>query len=172
MRRKEIWKNIIGYEGLYQISNYGRVKSIRFGKEIIRTASLRAGYLALVFSVNGIRETFSIHILVGKHFVKGWKPNLEINHKKGIKTDNRAWMLEWVTRGQNLSHKFKVLGIENKGGVSRIKVKQYTQSGKLKNTFESLSEASRNTGIDISQISGCINKKKKYKTGGGYVWKK
>lgn len=161
------WKNIQGFEEAYQVSNTGKIWSVRYQREL--KPSCAKGYLHVLISYKGERKTFLVHRLVAKAFVKGYKPGLEVNHIDGDKLNNNYLNLEWVTHGENLSHKFKVLKVENKGGIERIKVNQFL-NGKIVNTFNSINEASRFTKIDASQISACIKKKPKYQTAGGYKW--
>lgn len=107
---KEIWKDIPNYEGLYKISNKGRVKSIieRGGKKPREMKmQKRNGYLRVPLTdINGVRSHKSIHRLVLESFI-GVNNELEVNHKNGIKSDNRLSNLEWCTRSQNQIHAFK-----------------------------------------------------------------
>lgn len=116
---EEIWKDITGYEGYYQISNLGRVKSLarpvykndgsfhRFKRETIKTPKKnKDGYLSISLSVNGHDKTFTIHKLVAEAFIS--KPNtnerLEINHIDLNRENNCATNLEWVTHQDNVRY--------------------------------------------------------------------
>lgn len=117
----EIWKDIIGYEGLYQISNLGQVKSIMFRNKMTffqRDKTLKLytnklnGYQYVSLSKNNKKKTFRVHRLVMEAFnpvnkIKGYDKNYTINHKNGIKTDNRLENLEWCTQSENQIHAFK-----------------------------------------------------------------
>lgn len=104
----EIWKDIIQFENLYQISNYGRIKSIR--KNIILKLSLdKDGYKRCTLSQNGFKHYYRVSRLVGLHFVDNVDNLPIINHKNKIKTDDYASNLEWVSVRENTSH-----GITNK----------------------------------------------------------
>lgn len=112
---KEQWKDIDGYEGYYQISNLGRVKSLerkvvgyygadRTLKERIKSLQKSDGYLTVSLSKNGKNKRYKIHRLLAKAFIPNPENKKCINHKNGIKTDNRIENLEWVTRKENLQH--------------------------------------------------------------------
>ncbi len=121
---KEIWKNIIGWEGFYQISSIGRVKSLerkvpfRSGyvhiAERIMNLSLSAnGYQSVRFRKNGRGSNgFNnlVHRLIAIAFIPNPNKYSDVNHKNGIRNDNRVDNLEWCNRRENLSHGFKRIG--------------------------------------------------------------
>ena len=110
----EIWRDIDGYKGIYQISNKGRVKSLYNGSErILRPSWTTGGYLFVVLCKNGNKKKFKIHRLVADAFIQytGLNPDgteikgrVEINHKSEIKTDNRVENLEWCDRRYNVNY--------------------------------------------------------------------
>ena len=114
----EIWKDIPNYEDYYQASNFGRIKSkdryvnsnIKHNDKALRKGKLlklnikKNGYLSVDLSKNNRPKTMSVHRIIAKTFLKNYSDNLEVNHKNGIKTDNRLINLEMVTKSQNIIH--------------------------------------------------------------------
>lgn len=106
--RAEKWSPIKGYEGLYEVSSLGRVKSLkrrsRLKDSIMKLVPTGAGYASVGLSRNGSVKTFAVARLVGEHFIPRLDPGLQINHINGIKTDNHMENLEWVTVSENNKH--------------------------------------------------------------------
>lgn len=100
----EIWKDIDGYDGLYQVSNLGHVKSFRRGRERILKASPNSNGYPKV-SLGKCNNTF-VHRLVATAFVPNPDDKPEVNHINGDKSDNRAVNLEWCTPSENTQHAF------------------------------------------------------------------
>jgi hypothetical protein len=179
----EIWKNVDGYVGLYEISNMGRIKAcskefklhhggICILKARILNPSKRAGYPIQVLTdkVSG-RKTYSIHRLVATAFISNPKNKEEVNHKNGIRDDNRVENLEWVTPSENVIHAYEVLsrGCSNKNRLSsKTIVTQITYDGFALSEFTSITKASNITGINRFHISDCA--KGKRQNAGGYLW--
>jgi hypothetical protein len=106
----EIWKDIQGYEGIYQISNLGRIKSLHrdyTNGRILNPAKNNRGYLRLGLSGNGKVRYDSVHRLVAETFIPNPKNLPEVNHIDGNKLNNRVENLEWVTKGENQAHAYK-----------------------------------------------------------------
>ena len=101
----EIWKDIKGYEGYYQISSEGQVKSLISNKILIGDTN-NLGYKRVVL-YTPIKKRFFIHRLVALHFCEGYAENLVVNHKDGNKQNNKAENLEWITHSQNDLHAFQ-----------------------------------------------------------------
>ena len=127
--RKEKWADIWGYYGYYQISNLGRVKSLKRivksgkrQKRLVRQRIMRpfmntCGYICVILYKNHKQRCFRVARLVGKYFISNPFNKPEVNHKKGNKKDNRAWMLEWNTRSENRKHAWG-MGL-NKGNTRK-----------------------------------------------------
>jgi hypothetical protein len=113
----EVWKDVKDYEGMYQISNFGRVKSLerivkngvnsnRLIKErILKNHISKTGYFVTDLKDKNYRKTFKIHILISKHFIKNHKNLPIINHIDGNKLNNNIYNLEWVSQRENCCHK-------------------------------------------------------------------
>lgn len=141
---EEIWKPIKNYEKLYHISNLGRVKSLekewisgnnikRHHPDIILKTVLHRGYKAITLSKNKKRKTVKIHRLVAQAFISNPENKPEVNHKNGIKTDNRVENLEYVTYKENMKHA-TVNGLRAKGnrnGNSKLKEKEIVEIKKM-----------------------------------------
>lgn len=112
----ERWRPISGYVGWYEVSNLGRVRRVgacpgaRPG-HILKPRNDRKGYQNVVLCVNGNTKKHQIHRLVAKEFLEQSDEELQVNHKSGDKTDNRAVNLEWVTQSENALHAIHVLGV-------------------------------------------------------------
>ena len=172
----EIWKDIPEYKGFYQVSNFGRVKSLkRFFKagrgriaetklRILKQADSTDGYKMVSLCINGEQFTRRVHRLVAMAFIPNPYNYPVINHKNEIRTDNRCSNLEWCTVHHNNMHAV------NMGLYKNLKsVTQLDKNGKIINTFKSIREAERITGIDSSGIAKCC--KGKRKIAGGYCWR-
>ena len=101
----EVWKDVIGYEGLYQVSNFGNVKTLKYGKEkILKPGKNSHGYLQVVLCKNNTCKSYSIHRLVAQSFIPNPLNLSEINHKNENKTDNNVYNLEWCEHKYNINY--------------------------------------------------------------------
>lgn len=175
MTSVEIWKDIDGYKGLYQISNMGRVRSIYRYKKVLKP--LGGVYKQVQLCKNKHVKAHLIHRLVASAFV----PNIElkpcVNHIDGDKLNNCADNLEWMTYSENEIHSYKVLG--KKANCNRLGlygsncynhrcINQLSMSGHIIRQFESRGEASRATGISSGNIWLAMNGKRSH--AGGFKW--
>lgn len=121
MPDRELWKDVIGYEGLYQISNAGRVKSLdrvivystgkkvsAKGKILVTRIRKDDGYVVACLCKNQKEETAYLHRLVAIAFLENPEEKPEVNHKKGIKTNNSVEDLEWATTSENNKHAHRI----------------------------------------------------------------
>lgn len=165
---KEEWRDIKGYEGHYQISNLGRVKSLYFknrqGKifreKILKQNFDNMGYLFVGLSNNGTLKTTKIHRLVAETFIDNPNNYKTINHINGVKTDNRVENLEWCTQKYNVQQAYKNgLGKGKKEWDSPLskKVNQYTLDGEFIKTWACTKQIERELGFKNSNISACCN---------------
>ena len=108
----EAWKDSEGYEGLYQVSSLGRVRSLprasTAGKVLVMP--IKNGYPTVCLSKNNEKKTRQVHRLVAEAFISNTQGKTEVNHIDGNKTNNAIENLEWVTRSENESHAYRVLG--------------------------------------------------------------
>ena len=185
---EEIWKDIEGYEGLYQVSNLGRVKSLgryvksnkgmQYRTEQIKVPSERKrktaiqGYLTTQLYKNNKGKNCYIHRLVANAFIDNPENKPTVNHINGNKHDNRVVNLEWSTYRENNVHAYKT-GLNDANHRRNCKgsmpVAQYDLDMNLINVYPSIREAERKTGIDCRCIGLGIKKGWKY---GGFIWKK
>lgn len=191
----EEWRDIAGYEGYYQVSNFGKVRSVdRYVKckgfnyiegRIMKPNMDKYGYFKILLCKNNKYKTFTIHRLVGMTFpdlvdwteeAKG-KPfeELEINHKNECKWDNAVWNLEWCNSKYNINYGTGIkrrIETQRKTMSTMKPILQYTLDMEFVAEYPSASEASRKTGINKSNISSCCNGNPEHKSAGGYVWKR
>lgn len=180
----EIWKAIVGYEMLYEVSSFGRIKSLprryrnyqRKSNKILHQAIGSHGYPMVTLVKNGKEVKRTVHSLVAEAFLPNPENKPQINHKWGIKTDNRVSELEWVTFSENSKHSYDILGniTWNKGikvgtRILGKAVSQYSLKGTFIKSFESQIEAERQTGINSRSISAATTGLAK--TAGGFIWK-
>ena len=170
----EVWKDIDGYEGLYEVSNLGRVKSLKFGKErILKTDMSPKGYLRVQLWKNNKGIRYLVHRLVAQAFLDN-PDNLPcINHRDENPSNNNVDNIEWCTHKYNINYGTCIQRRVNKTrGVNNIKnsktVYQYSLDGELVKEWQSAAEIERQLGFASSSINVCCLGKKK--TSHGYIW--
>ena len=176
MGKTEIWKDIPEYEGIYQVSNLGRVRSVdRFSRhghrlrgKLLSRLNVGKGYVAVGLNKDGTRRQFYVHRLVAFAFVSGYEDGFEVNHINEDKEDNRASNLEWVNHITNINH-----GTGRKRQFEKLytkkKVEMYSIDGEFISSFESACQAGRSISVRVSHIAECC--RGICKTAYGYKWK-
>ena len=143
----EKWKDVVSYEGLYQISNFGRVK----GKHRIKSQQDNGkGYLMVRLNKNGKSRWHLVHRLVAKAFIENPENKPTVNHIDGNRKNNKFNNLEWATYSENNLHSYR-----SNGRKSALAVPIYCiETGKI---YKSSYDASKDTGIPQSSINRCAN---------------
>jgi hypothetical protein len=143
----EIYKDVVGYEGIYQVSNLGNVKRILISRGVSKKNNnfikpfCNKAYYQIVLQKNGKRKYFMIHRLIAQAFIPNPNNYPFINHINGIKNDNRLENLEWCTHSQNMLHAFKTgLQIQKKGDDNKRSKKVINiETGEIYNSTVTLS---------------------------------
>lgn len=173
MFEREEWRQVKGFEGKYEVSNLGRVKSLSrnylYGHhgDIILSTNDRRGYRGVTLFKDGKRYYYAVHRLVAEAFIPNPLNLPEVNHLDENRANNEATNLEWCTRKENVNYGNCRSKISK--GVSR-KVIAYTIDGKVFRVFNSMTEASKELNINVSQISLCC--KYTHLTARGLKWRK
>jgi hypothetical protein len=167
-KEPEKWVDIIGYEGLYSVSNLGRIVSHHKGlyRFLHPTTHPNNGYSCINLCKNGKVRMFRVHTLVAKHFIPNPEHLSEVNHKDEDKLNNRADNLEWCTRSYNINYG---TGIERRRAKLSKPVRQYSKTGEYIRLFDSITQASQTLGIHSANIVKCC--KQIRPNAGGFVWK-
>jgi hypothetical protein len=135
---QEIWKDVPGYENMYQVSNLGNVKSLerfvktkkgysfKINEKILSINKDRYGYLSSLLAINATKKLFKNHRLVAMAFIPNPENKPQVNHINGIKYDNKLENLEWCTQSENQKHAYK-------NGLQKNMVGCENYNSKLKN---------------------------------------
>ena len=192
---KEIWKPVIGYEGFYEVSNCGRVKSLHRGKErILKPSPDGDGYLYVILCKNGEKSKGRVHQLVMRAFVGKCPDGYEVDHFDWNPKNNSLGNLSYQPKGVNRARRSPEWQQKNAEKNRRLAqdpewlakmqklyqdpewrrkcskpVDQYTIDGQFVKRWSSAAEIEKELGIYNSSISKCC--KGKYKSTGGFIWK-
>ena len=189
---EEIWKDVVGYEGLYQVSNLGRVRSLDHMRRCKNHEYMQKGrilkngfdrgkaYFRICLSKNGIVEYFTIHRLVAQTFIPNPENKPQVNHKDGNKLNNNVNNLEWATVSENIQHAYNTglskVTTDTKRKISKtmenrncVEIIQYDVYGNFLSRWKSAHEIQRILGLNNANIIQVC--KGTRKTAGGYVWK-
>ena len=189
----EIWKPVVGYEGLYECSNLGNVRSLNYRHtNTIKTLSPsinKDGYIRVHLWKNCKGKVLAVHRLVAEAFLPNPDNKPQIDHINTDKTNNTVWLnedgsvnyektnLRWVTKKENINNPLTIkhlsktkIGNENAKSIYRA-VLQYTKDGKLIKEWASMNSAARELKISRSGICDCCNGRNRCKSYGGYVWR-
>ena len=172
----EEWRDVIGYEGLYQVSNLGNVKSLERtvwngkGYRVIKEGILKAGkngrgYLYVILFKGGKSKPCTVHRLVAEAFLENPENLPDVNHKDENKENNCVENLEWVSHEYNCNH-----GTRNRRIAEKLSIPIYgiNKVSGLITEFKSTMEAERITGINHGNIVSCL--KGRLKTAGNFYW--
>lgn len=160
----EEWRDIPGYEGLYQVSDDGRVRGLRRGKDLHLTLFPHSGYLYVGLSKGGKQTTAVVHRLVAMAFIPNPENKPSVNHIDGCKTNNVVSNLEWVTPKENTAHAIRTGLLDPK--MSRVTpiMALNKETGELIK-FRSIAEAANQLGLNKSEISRQANRNLDYRKG-------
>lgn len=179
----EEWKDIKGYENIYQISNFGNIRRINrwAGNQCksVYVADVKDvlpymddfGYMKVCLSYHNKSKHFRVHRLVAQAFIPNPDKLPQVNHKDEDKTNNRVDNLEWCTAAYNSNYGTRTQRISEKNLVRGAKrsINQYSKDGVFIREWKSLTDAANTLGLRISKISSCCHNRNK--SSGGYIWK-
>lgn len=163
---KEVWKPIIGFDGVYEVSNLGNVVSNNYNRtgkrRLLKPSHNSWGYKEVQLSKGGRVKHFTIHRLVATHFLPNKNDLPEINHIDENKDNNSVFNLEWCNRSHNINHGTRNQRTVDGESIMVLCVEENTY-------YKSASEASRVLGLSRTAINNCLRGRSK--TSGGYHWR-
>lgn len=183
MNSIEEWKSIPGYEGLYEVSSFGRIKSLpkqcgfNYLKErIMKPFVSNSGYPTVIIRKHGQYKHLMIHRAVAIAFIANPEKKDFVNHINGNKTDNSVENLEWVTRKENVAHAYDtglmtIETLSKKGGEhgNAKKIGQYSLDGTFIKQWNCVSDAAKSLAKFHGRIASCA--RGEFKSAYGYKWK-
>lgn len=176
---QEQWRDVVGFEGFYEVSNIGRIKSlpnkVNLKERILKKYIDNSGYEYVSLYKQNFNKKFKVHRLVALAFHENANASLQVNHINGIKTDNRAENLEWLTAGDNQRHAFRIGLRKGKNGKHNPSfsgaVNQYDLNGNFIRQWECMRQIKKELNFDDSAISRHIYGNKNYSHAYGFKWK-
>lgn len=164
VKQPEEWKPIPGYDGKYEVSNWGRVRSFKRQKErILSPIQKYDGYYRVQLCKDSRVKELLVHRLVAEAFISNPSKLSQVNHKDEDKRNNYVMNLEWCTPGYNLTYGTRMERISKR-------VVQLDKGGNFIAEFESINEAARRTGIAPTSICYCCQHKPSYKSAKGFIF--
>jgi hypothetical protein len=168
---EEIWKDIEGYEGLYQVSNLGKVKSLSNNlakkEKILKNSKNVKGYHKVTLCLFGKRKSITVHRLVAEAFIHNDKNKSQVNHINGVKIDNNVNNLEWSTASENVRHSWKN-GLSNISEFCKQRVSESKSIPVVSNltgiVYKSIRQASEIYCIPEASLADMLRGRMKNKT--------
>lgn len=172
----EEWKSVIGYEGHFEVSNLGRVRSIKWtktprfpsrikkrkyiGPRVFKPQPARGGYLQVCLSKDNHRHSYSLHRLVAAAFIPNPEGKPQVNHKNSDRSDNSVTNLEWVTPLENMQHGAAYGNIDNRGEKNTLSKLTREDVRKIRFLYPMLTQykLAKLFGVDVSNIGYIVNR--------------
>lgn len=181
MNKKEEWRSVVGYEGMYEVSNVGTIRSLNrivsrsdggirnIKGKILKTRIDKNGYERVGLNKNGNSKLWLVHRIVGMAFLEKRSGCDYIDHIDGNRSNNLPSNLRWCTIIENNTYPIAISNRRNAANNLRVRVAQYSKDMVFIKSFSGANEARRQTGIWNGHITECCQGKRK--TAGGYIWK-
>lgn len=164
-RKREEWRPVVGYEGLYEVSSFGRVRRTK----IIEPTKKKHGYMQIsLVGRDGVRKSFRLHRIVAAAFVPNPDGKPQVNHRDENPENNRADNLEWATAEENTNYGGRTARAAAKNGSKTPVLQIDPATLAVIAEFPGQSAAARATGICASCINACLRGRQKL--AGGYLW--
>jgi len=175
----EIWKDINGFEGYYQVSNLGNIKSLQrkdicgraIHEKILKQQLDKDGYPRITLRLNGKRfNSKHIHRLVAEAFIENNDSTLQVNHKDLNKLNNSIENLEWVTGKENMQHAYDngVINITTPSKIGVMKIKKRIKCIETNTIYNSIRDAANELKLNEASISNSMNPRQRIKHVNGY----